>query len=123
MLELRTNQLKTRKKVLIDDTEYTVRRLGNIEQLDMSQYMRRLSTLSEIEKKEKKLTDAQIAEVDDISAKLSLLFVNLFDDGGDQTKSRALVASLSDAEIGVLLGEIFAEDGSKEEIKDGNEEA
>lgn len=108
MLEIRTNTLKTRKKVIIDSVEYTVRRLGNIEQIDMNQYIRRLQSLANIEKKQK-LTKEQSAEVDVLSEKLSLLFVNLFDDGGDQSKSRALVASLTDTEVGLLLGQIFTE--------------
>lgn len=111
MLELKTNQLKTRKQVLIDGHHYTVRRLGNIEQLDVSQYMRRLEQLSSIESKDAtELTPKQVKEAEEISAKLSLLFVNLFDDGEDQTKSRALVASLTDQELGILIQQIFKDE-------------
>lgn len=118
MLELKTNQLKTRKKVLIDEHQYTVRKLGNIEQMDLSQYMRRLDVLSNLEKKQD-LTEKQIQEVQDIGNRISNLFIALFDDGGDQSKSRSLVASLSENEIGVLLGKIF-EEGTVEETLSGS---
>jgi hypothetical protein len=90
--------------------------MGNIEQLDMSQYFRRLKKLSELEaKNDNKLTTAQTKELDDLSAKMANMFVALFDDGGDQSKSRALVASLSDVEIGLLLAQIFKEDETPDE--------
>jgi transposase-like protein len=113
MLEIKTNQLKTRKQVKIDDVVYTVRRMGNIEQLDVQQLIKRLSQLSEVEKT-KKLTDKQLEEVDGISKKMGDLFTSLFDDGGDQTKSRKLVASLTDTEITVLLTQIFEEPKDEE---------
>jgi len=102
---------------LIDGHPYTVRRLGNLEQLDISQYMRRLKQLSDTEKSNNgELPEAQSQEADEISKKLSNIFVSLFDDGGDQSKSRALVASLSDGEVSVLLSQIFkeAENGTPE---------
>lgn len=112
MLELKTNQLKTRKKVLIDGHEYTVRKLGNIEQLDLSQYMRRLDTLAKIEATQP-LNDKQLQQVQDISDRIAKLFISLFDDGGDQTKSRALVASLNEAELTIMLSQIFDEDNNE----------
>ena len=108
MLEIKTNQLKTRKRVLIDDHEYIVRRLGNIEQLEISQLMRKLDKLATAEKT-KSLTSAQLEEVDDISRQISDIFISLFDDGDDQTKSKTLVGSLSDSEISLLLDQIFEE--------------
>lgn len=117
MLELKTNQLKTRKQVLIDGVHYTVRRLGNIEQLDLSQYMRRLQQLANKEK-DAKLNEKEAGEAVDISDKLSQMFISLFDDGGDQTKSRALVASLSDTELEMLIDQIF-----QDEAIDGQAEA
>lgn len=112
MLELKTNQLKTRKKVLIDEHEYIVRKLGNIEQLDLSQYMRRLDSLAKIEA-QNPLSDKQLQEVQDISDKIAKLFISLFDDGGDQTKSRKLVASLNESELALMLSQIF-QDGLDE---------
>ena len=106
MLEIKTNQLKSRKKVMIDDTLYTVRRLGNLEQLEISQAMRRLKQLAAAEEATA-LTAEQVEEVDALSVKMSDIFIALFDDGGDQSKSRALLASLSDSEIGELIKQIF----------------
>ncbi len=108
MLELKTNQLKTRKKVLIDGHEYTVRKLGNIEQLDLSQYMRRLDSLAKIEATQP-LSDKQLQQVQNISDQIAKLFISLFDDGGDQTKSRTLVASLNESELALMLSQIFNE--------------
>lgn len=113
MLEIQTNQLKSRKKVLIDDHPYTVRRLGNIEQLDISQYMRRLDKLAELEKSSP-LSETQLEEVEMLTEKVSTIFVNVFDDGGDQSKSRALVASLSGNELSILFSQIFPEAVSNE---------
>lgn len=109
MLEIKTNQLKTRKKVLIDDQEYIVRRMGNIEQLEVSQYMRRLNKLAELEKS-KPLTDQQSQEVDELSTKILAISISLFDDGGDGSKSKALLSSLSDTEIGLMLNQIFEDE-------------
>lgn len=109
MLEIKTNQLKTRKRVLIDDQEYYVRRMGNIEQLEVSQYMRRLNKLAEIEKTAP-LTDQQIDEVDQLSTKIMAISIGLFDDGGDGSKSKALLSSLNDTEIGLLLDQIFEDE-------------
>ncbi len=108
MLQISTKDFSARKKVLIDDHEYSVRRFGNIEQLDMSQYMRRLKKLADIEKSTK-LTEAQELEVEELGSKVTMMFVNLFDDGGDQTKSRELIASLSDTELTAMLDQIFEE--------------
>lgn len=113
MIEIKTNQLKTRKKQVIDGHEYTVRRMGNIEQLDLAQKISRLTVLSEVEEK-KTLTKDQAKEVDDISRWMSEVFVSLFDDGGDQTKSKKLVSSLSDEEIEVILKVIFEDESTEE---------
>jgi len=110
MLEIKTNQFKTRKKVLIDGNEYTVRKMGNIEQLDLSQYMRRLKQLSDIEVSDKKLTVKQIDEVDMLSSKILALYIGLFDDGADQSKSKSMLATLTDTELGMMLEQIFTED-------------
>lgn len=117
MLEFKTNQLKSRRKVLIDDHEYVVRRLGNIERLDISQYMRRLNVLEQVEKdNNNELSPEEIQEVEQISAKMTSIFVGLFDDGGDQTKSRALIASLSSDELTLLLAQIFEDKNEQTEV-------
>lgn len=109
------NTLKTRKKVLIDNIEFTVRKMGNLEQLDYQQGMRHLQSLAKIETKDG-LNDKQLKEVDDISMKLSSLFINLFDDGGNQSESRKLLSTLNDEEIGLILKQIFEEPEIKQEV-------
>lgn len=114
MLSFKTSELKTRKKVTIDGHVFTVRRMGNIEQLEMSQYMGRLTRLSEIEGK-RKLTDKENQEVDTISKSIADMFIGLFDDGGDQSKSKALLRSLSEEEITLYLEKIFEEKEAEDE--------
>ena len=109
MLEIKTSELHTRKRAKIDGHIYTVRRMGNLEQLNLSQSMRRLTVLSKIEDNGTKLTDKQALEVEEISSKLANTFVNLFDDGGDQSKSKALLMTLSDLEIKEIMEKIFAD--------------
>jgi hypothetical protein len=119
MLELKTNQLKTRKKVMIDDHEYTVRGLGNIEQINLSQYMRRLTEIAELEKN-KGLTEEQKIEGEELNIRISELFLHLFDDGGDQSMSNVLISSLSFEELGMVLTQIFnPSDSKKVEQVDG----
>jgi len=118
MLEIKTNQLKTRKKVLIDGNEFTVRKMGNLEQLELSQSMRRVGQLAKIEQSGIELNAKQIAELDELSKKMTEMFIGLFDDGGDQSKSKKMLTSLSDSEIGIILTQIFEEkDGEKDSNK------
>lgn len=108
MLEIKTNQLKTRKKQVIDGHEYTIRKMGNIEMMNLSQYTTRLQELADIEKKQK-LTVEQSAEVDKISESISFMTIGLFDDGGDQSKSRQLIPTLSDEEINYIFAYAYDE--------------
>jgi hypothetical protein len=118
-LSIQTNQLKTRKHVIIDGHPYTVRRLGNIERMDLDQYIRRLGALAATEKaSDGKLSAEESAEVDELSRKIQNLVIGQFDDGGDQSLSRALVASLTEDEIGVLMEKIFVTEST-----DGPEQA
>lgn len=116
-LSFKTNQLKARKQVEIDGHHYTVRRMGNIEQLEMSANMRRLNKLAKKEKSSK-LTDKELSEVEGISSELADMMIALFDDHGDQSKSRSLVRSLTDEEISELMDQIF----SSKEDSNGTEE-
>lgn len=117
MLEFKTNQLKSRKTVTIDDHVYTVRKLGNIEKADLDQYMARLDALSKAESASS-LNEKQAKEVEEISKRISELFIGLFDDHGDQSKSRKLVSSFSENELDVVLRKIFNE-GTVEETLNG----
>lgn len=109
MLEFKTSQLKTRKRVLIDDHEYIVRNLGNIEQLEISQMMRELNKYAKLEKAAP-LSEEQNVDVDNLAKRMTDIFVDLFDDGGDQSKSRQLLKSLSESEISLMLTQIFETD-------------
>lgn len=108
MISFKTNELKGRKKVLIDGHGYTVRRMGNIEQMEYSQSVRKLQKLAELEAT-RSLTEEEKEQVDTIALNLSKVFISLFDDGGNQTKSKKLVSSLTEDEISELLLAIFAE--------------
>ncbi len=121
-LSIKTNQFATRKQVDIENLgeihTYTVRKLGNIEQLDLSQYMRRMQKIADIEREQEGvLDDTLAAEVENIQNKIAELFTGLFDDGGNQKKSKKLVASLSDIELSMLLAQIFEDEIVEEETK------
>ncbi len=107
-ISIKLNELKTRKKVLIDDHEYTVRRMGNIEQIEYARGIKKLQSLA-MQEAERKLTEEELKELDTISKELSSVFIDLFDDGGDQSKSKKLIGSLSDEEIGLILAQVFEE--------------
>lgn len=106
MLQITTSNLKTRKKVEIDGQPYTVRKLGAGEQLTLSQYMREIKKL---DKKEKAgtLTDAEEAEALKMTEDTMNIMAACFDDGGDGSKSKQLVKSLSVDELQAVLDEIF----------------
>lgn len=113
MLEISTRTLTGRKDVLIDGQGYSVRRLGNIEKLNMSQYLRRLEELAAVEK-DRALTAEESKELDAISLKIERLYVGMFDDGGDQSKSKALIESLDDIALADLLTQVFSDEGGDE---------
>lgn len=115
MQEFKTNELNTRKRVIIDGHEYVVRRMGNIEQLETSQAMRRLTELANKETQGTKLTKAEISEVDEISKRSLDTIVSLFDDGEGFVQSRKMIGSLTDEEVKLLIDRIFAREESGEE--------
>lgn len=106
MLEIRTSALKSRKKVPIDGHVYIVRTLGAGEQLEINQLIREAKKLEE-QVKGKEATPAQEKQGEVIAQKLLDSFTALFDDQGDQSKSRALVNSLTEVELIQLLKQIF----------------
>lgn len=109
MLEISTNNLKTRKKVTIDGHLFTVRKFSNLEQLDISQYKRRSEKIVELAKQTKDIETLEKLddEADEMSRKILNIFINLFDDGGDQSKSKALIDSLDYEGITEMLEQIF----------------
>lgn len=106
MLQISTSNLKDRKKVEIDGHPYTVRRLGAGEQLTLNQLLRQSKKLEELSK----TSDIDQTKFDSISSKIMELFTGLFDDGGDQSKSKSLVASLNESEVQELFSQIFKDD-------------
>lgn len=109
VLQINTNKLNARKQVKIDDHVYTVRRAGAGEQLALQQLYRRAG------KVQKKLLSEDYTESDELEAEqlansMMDIFVGLYDDGEDGSKSRKLVESLTTQEIQELSRQIFPED-------------
>lgn len=109
MLEIRTANLKTRKRVLIDDHEYVVRRLGAGDELALSQIIRQTEALIKKAQKVGKLTEAEDRQFADMQEKSLKIYAGTFDDGGDGSQSLALVSNLSYDERSLLYEQIFAE--------------
>ena len=110
IVSISTKKLKNRRTVDIEGHTYTVRKFGNLEQLDVEQYMRRLYILAEEEnnlKEGETISKEKLDEVNSISRKMTELFVGLFDDGEDGKKSYKLVSSLDGDEITELLDLVF----------------
>lgn len=110
-VSFQTNTLKSRRKAIIDGHEYTLRRLGNIEQLEISRLQGEIEAI--FSKYPPNVKDADVSKedykmVNDNAEKMSLLILTLFDDGTeDQDHSRALVKSLSDEDIFDILSKVF----------------
>lgn len=111
MLQINTKQLKSRKQVEIDGHPYTVRRIGAGEELTLSQGMRLLEKLAKKEK-DSELSESEYAEIDQMTVDTIELMAGCFDDGGDGSKSRQLVRSLSEAELTLMMQQIFKDEGS-----------
>jgi hypothetical protein len=109
MLEIKTNQLKTRKKVLIDDVAFTVRRMGNIEQLDLSQYVGRLKKLEKAGETEP-LSEEQNDEIESISRKMANMFTDLFDyDQAESDKATKILRQFDYQELSLIVERVFTE--------------
>ena len=109
MLQFKTNELKSRKTVDIDGIIFTVRRLGNLEQLDYMQGLRKLKKIADIEAKQK-LTEKQSEESDSIADYILTMSYRLFDDGGDQSNTKRIIGSLPNEDIAEIMEQIFKED-------------
>lgn len=115
-----TNTLKSRRKAVIDGHEYVVRRMGNIERLEVLQAQDEIKAI--IDKYPKDAKDEEISPKDmEIVNKKALesaeILVGLFDDGGDQSKSRKLIRSLDDQDIIAIIDEVF----KQTDVKDNEE--
>ena len=118
-----TNQLKSRRKAIIDGHEYTVRRLGNIERLEINQRTTEIRRI--LNKYPKDVSDEGIKQADvDTMERLALesakTMVSLFDDGtADQEKARELVRSLDEEDLLDIIEATFAQT----EVKNGDTES
>lgn len=112
-----TNQLKSRRKAIIDGHEYTVRRLGNIERLEINQRTTEIRRI--LNKYAKDVSDDEIKQADiDTMERLALesakTMVSLFDDGTtDQEKARELVRSLDEEDLLDIIEATFAQTEAK----------
>ena len=108
-----TNQLKSRRKAIIDGHEYTVRRRGNIEQLELLDINDEIKSV--LAKYPADVPDDEISEEDKaLIGKRSLqsaeMLFALFDDGTkDQSKSKRLVRSLDHDDIISIIEDTFAQ--------------
>lgn len=113
-----TNQLKSRRKALIDGHEFTVRRMGNIERLEVLQAQDEINAiLNKYPKdvKDKDIKQEDMDRVNQMALSSAEVLIGLFDDGGDQSKSRALVRSLDDGDIISIIDEVFRQTDTKPE--------
>jgi len=117
MLEINTGQLRNRKKVLIDSHEYTVRKLGAGEELQISQMAREMEKLTK--KDATKLTDKEADRGVELANAIFAIMVSTFDDGLDGTMSKELIGSLTQGELQELYAQIFAEPTAEAEPNKG----
>lgn len=116
----KTNTLKSRRKALIDDHEYIVRRMGNIERLEVLQAQDEIKAIIDKYPKEAKEVDITAEDMELVNKKAlasAEVLIGLFDDGGDQSKSRALVRSLDDRDIISIIDEVFSQTDVKDDEK------
>lgn len=114
MLEINTNTLKSRKKVLIDGQQYIVRKLGAGEELSLSQAMRKLEKLGNKEKSGD-LTEAEQDQAIKLAQSTLDTLISTFDDGGDGSKAKALISGLSAEELKEVYDKIFEEQSEPNE--------
>lgn len=107
MLEIQTAKLSSRKRVLIDGTEFTVRKLGAGDELALSQIIRRTQELLKKAEKNNDLTDKEQADLLDMHKQSLAIYASTFDDGGDGSKSMQLVEKLSYEERTLLYKQIW----------------
>lgn len=120
MIEIATKKLTTRKKVLIDGHEYTVRKLGAGDELAISQILRQLEKLQEKARKGA-LTSKDEDLFTELQEKSLKIYADTFDDGGDGSKSLELISGLSYDERTEVYDLIFNADKLKQAEADNAE--
>lgn len=125
MISISTKDLSNRKTVEIDGHPYHVRELGAGDELALSQASRQIDrlqdrlraigskTTKDAQQQSKKASDEIIV----VHEKILSIYAGLFDDGGDGSKSRSLVGSLSFEGLREVLNMIFAPKPAEETEK------
>lgn len=112
-VSFQTNTLKSRRKAIIDGHEYTVRKLGNIEQLDISRLQGEIQAVFAKypnDVKDDEVSPEDLKAVNEKAEAMSKLVLDLFDDGTeDQIHAKKLVQSLTDEDIFDILSKVFAD--------------
>lgn len=119
IISISSNDLGTRKRVKIDGHLFTVRKLGAGEELDLSQIARQTVKLLEKLTETEEWSDKDSNEFEDLKRRSLNIYAKTFDDGGDGSKSMALVERLSDEERNEIYRQVFPrakveEDGEAE---------
>ena len=123
IFQVTTNNIIPTRKANIDGVVYTVRRKGSGDDLDISLRVSRLSKLGRDAMAERvrynnaKTEDAQkesgqaiekiIEEISKTQSELEMILARLFDDGGNQSKSIAMVHKYGADGINQILDQIF----------------
>lgn len=147
MITIDLNQIRETVEVTIGDHVFNVRRMGSGEELELSASNRRtfelMNKASKLQKQflelaetpedklDQKEIDKMVKQMDKVTADIrseqdyqSEAFVKLFDDGGDGSKSRELLKTLSNDEKSKLLQSIFEQKtvlDSQKESEDSEE--
>jgi len=117
-ISISSNDLGTRKKVKIDEVDFTVRKLGAGEELDLSQIARQTLKLLERLSSSNEWTEDDAKEYDDLKQRSLDIYAKTFDDGGDGKISRELIQRLSDEERNEIYRQVFP----KIEVEDEKED-
>lgn len=118
MIQITTTQFTNSKDAEIDHHIYHVRRLGAGEALDISQIFDKMQSLRSIfeskddsdEKTSDNLTKKQskaLSEFSELLAKIEDIYAGLFDDGGDGSKSKALIRKVGIENVSKIIEQIF----------------
>lgn len=105
MLEIKTSSLPDRKTLKIDGQVFTVRRLGAGEQLRIGQITRQIETLTK--DGEAAMTEEQKDKATELMLSMYDVMAGTFDDGGDGSKSKALVLAQSPEGLAELVKRAF----------------
>lgn len=118
IISISSNDLGTRKKVKIDGEDFIIRKLGAGEELDLSQIGREILKLLEKVTNDKDWTDDDSNKFEELKKKSLEIYAKTLDDGGDGSKSKALIERLSDDERNAIYRIAFP----KVEVKEDADE-